>query len=401
MEFPFDYVRGCFPAVDDARTIFFENASSPRILGTVQALREGSSIAGDPEELLSDTRESLAFFLNSNDGWAEEEIVLVPDVLELTKRLSLALAKSFEPGSEIVVTELDDEWSIAAWLELRSKGLNVRFWPLKRPAAGLDAGRLEELLSDRTKLVVASKASSALGTIVELLPVALRIRDHESSLLVNWSPFLSHGPIDVRFLRSDFVLSSTGSFFGSRLGFLWGRRERMKKLREEVPGLFEGLEVDPRDLAAFDAVLRYVEELGLLSQEMQIQPSEDYGRRRHMRRGMQTIRHYERTLTSLALRRLNRVPGATVYGIDDPDQSARRMPHLFFRLANHKPREVATALREAHIRVEHGSCGCPRAMRSLGIPEDEGAICASLAHYNTEAEVERFADALYDIALRG
>jgi selenocysteine lyase/cysteine desulfurase len=401
MEFPFDYVRGCFPTVDDPRTIFFENGSAPRILGTVRALREASTIAERPAELLAETRESLAFFLNSNDAWAEEEIVLVPDVGELARRLSVSLAKSFGPGSEVVVTELDDEWSIAPWLELLERGLSVRFWPLKRPAAGLDAGMLEELLSERTKLVVASKASSALGTIVELLPIALRIRDHESSLLVNWSPFLAHGPVDVRFLRSDFVLSSTGSFFGSRLGFLWGRRERMRKLREEAPEIFDGLEVEPRDLAALDAVLRYVEELGLLAQEMQIQPSEDYGRRRHMRRGMQAIRHYERTLTSLALRRLSRVPGATVYGIDDPDQSALRMPHLFFRLKNHEPREVASRLKEANIRVEHGPCGCPRALRSLGIPEDEGAVCASLAHYNTEAEVERFADALHDISLGG
>jgi selenocysteine lyase/cysteine desulfurase len=120
-----------------------------------------------------------------------------------------------------------------------------------------------------------------------------------------------------------------------------------------------------------------------------------------MRRGMQAIRHYERTLTSLALARLRRVPGATVYGIDDPDQSARRLPHLFFRLKNRTPREVATALRDAHIRVGYGACGSTRALRSLGIPEEEGAVSASLAHYNTEEEVERFADALHEIALRG
>ncbi len=401
MEFPFDYVRGCFSARDDPRTIFFENASSPRVLASVQAIRQASSLADDPEELLAETRESLAFFLNSNDAWAEEEIVLAPDVGELAKRFSLAVAKSFEPGSEVVVTDLDDEWSIAPWLDLEARGLKLRFWPLKRPGTGLDAGQLEELLTERTKLVISSKASSALGTIVELLPLALRIRDHQSSLLVNWSPFLAHGAIDVRFLRSDFVLCSTGSFFGSKLGFLWGRRERMRNLREQAPELFEGFALDPRDVAALGAVLRYVEELGLLAQDMQIQPSEDYGRRRHMRRGMQAIRHYERTLTSLALRRLKRVPGATVYGIDDPDQSARRMPHLFFRLANQSTRHVAAALREAQIHVEHGSCGCPRALRSLGIPENEGAVCASLAHYNTEAEVERFADTLHDIALRG
>jgi selenocysteine lyase/cysteine desulfurase len=273
MEFPLDYVRGCFSASEDPRMIEFENASSPRVLSTVRALREASSLADDPEELYAETRESLAFFLNSNDAWAAEEIVLAPDVTELSTRLTDALSASFEPGAEIVVTELDDEWNLSPWLALEAKGVKLRFWPLKRPVAGLDAGRLDELLSDRTKLVIASKASSALGTIVELLPIALRMRDHPGSLLVNWSPFLAHGAIDVRFLRSDFVLCSTGGFFGSRLGFLWGRRERMRSLRERAPDLFDGVEVSPKDVAALGAVLRYVEELGLLAQDMQIQPS--------------------------------------------------------------------------------------------------------------------------------
>ena len=113
---------------------------------------------------------------------------------------------------------------------------------------------------------------------------------------------------------------------------------------------------------------------------------------------MQAIRHYERTLTSLALRRLAEIPGATVYGIGDWDHSARRMPHLFFRLRDKDPEDVAALLARDNVRVEHGSFGCPRAVRALGLPEDEGAVSASMAHYNTEAEVERFADALHRIA---
>ncbi|MGH9337864.1 MAG: aminotransferase class V-fold PLP-dependent enzyme, partial [Vicinamibacteria bacterium] len=282
---------------------------------------------------------------------------------------------------------------------LEERGIRLKFWPLKRPAAGLDPSRLSELLDERTGLVVVSKASSAFGTIVELLPIALRVRDQKSSLVVNWSSFLSHGAVDVRFLRSDFVLASTSSLFGSRLGLLWGRRERMRELRAGTPGIFDGLEVDSKEVDALGAVLRYVEELGLLSQEMQIQPSEDYGRRRHMRRGMQAIRHYERTLTSLALRRLAQVPGATVYGIDDADHSARRTPRLFFRLEGRDPAEVAVALARENVRVEHGSCGCPRSMKALGLPENEGAVSAVIAHYNSEAEVERFSEALHEIAV--
>jgi selenocysteine lyase/cysteine desulfurase len=398
MDFPLDYVRGCFSRPESPDTVYFKNASAPWVLSTVRALSSRPSLSDDPDEILRDTRESLAVFLNSNESWAEEEIVFAPDVRELARRLSLGLASDLEAGSEVVLTEIDDEWSLAPWLALEERGVKVKFWPLKRPGAGLDLARLSELLTDRTRLVVAAKASSAIGTIVELLPVALQVRDRKSSLVVNWTPFLSHGAIDVRFLRSDFVLASTSSLFGSRVGFLWGRRERMRELREQDPRIFEGLDTEPKEIDALGAALRYVEELGLLTQEMQIQPSEDYGRRRHMRRGMQAIRHYERTLTSLALRRLAEIPGATVYGIDDWDHSARRMPHLYFRLRDKEPAAVVDALARAKVRVEHGSFGCPRAVRALGLPENEGAVSASMAHYNTEAEVERFAEALHGIA---
>jgi selenocysteine lyase/cysteine desulfurase len=398
MDFPLDYVRGCFSRPESPDTVYLRNASAPWVLSTVRALQERASIADDPEDVLRDTRESLAAFLNSNESWAEEEIVFAPDVRDLARRLSLGLAADLEPGSEVVVTEIDDEWSLAPWLALEERGVTVRFWPLKRPGAGLDPATLNDLLNERTRLVVAAKASSAIGTIVELLPVALQVRERKSALVVNWSPFLSHGAVDVRFLRSDFVLASTSSLFGPRVGFLWGRRERMRELRDLNPSIFEGLETEPKEIDALGAALRYVEELGLLAQEMQIQPSEDYGRRRHMRRGMQAIRHYERTLTSLALRRLAEIPGTTIYGIDDSDHSARRMPHLFFRLQDKEPGEVASALARENVKVEHGTIGCPRAVRALGLPENEGAVSASMAHYNSEAEVERFAEALHGIA---
>jgi selenocysteine lyase/cysteine desulfurase len=131
---------------------------------------------------------------------------------------------------------------------------------------------------------------------------------------------------------------------------------------------------------------------------MQLQPSEDYGRRRHMRRGMQAIRHYERALTALALRRLEAVPGATVYGISDPDAAANRMPHILFRLDGLGPEAVASALAEKNVLVGHGNGGSPRLMKALGLPEDEGGCSLAMLHYNRESEIERFADALHEIA---
>lgn len=397
MEFPLDYVRGCFPALEETRSVYLDNATAPRPLGAVRAVRENGNGHAGVAGTLDETRRSLAYFLNSNESWVEQEIRLAEDVETITAALSATLAETFEPGSEILVTELDDESSLAPWLALAERGFEVRFWPIERRGAALDLDRLESLLTERTRLVVMPKASSVVGTIVELLPIAIRVREHPAMLLVNWTPFLAHGAIDVRFLRCDFVVASTEPLFGSRLGFLWGRKERMRELGSLG---VDQRDVDAREVAGLGAALGYVEELGLLAQDMQLQPSEDYARRRHMRRGMQSIRHYERELTSLALRRLSDVPGLTLFGIKDADHAAQRTPTLFFRLSGIEPAALASELESLDVHVCHGSCGAPRLVDALGLSPESGGVRASLSHYNTEEEVNRFAHALHDIAHR-
>lgn len=403
MEFPLDYVRGCFPAFRESRTIYLDNANQPQPLKATELLREPDRRKPSPAEAsaaLDEARVNLAFFLNASEERAVEEIVFAADVNELRNRLSLVLAESFEPGSEIVVTEIDDEASIAPWLALEEKDVKVRFWPIQRRRGSLIIEELEDLLSDRTRLVAAAKSAAATGTIVELLPLAIRLQDHPADYLIHWTPFLAHGAIDVRFLRADFLIASTRPLFGAELAFLWGRRDRIQSLREQKPDVFDGLSPEPKELLALNAVLGYVEELGLLSQDMQIQPSEDYGRRRYMRRGMQSIRHYERTLTSLLLKRLSQLPKVSVYGINDFDAAALRTPDVLFGVEGIRPAEVTDALRSRHIQVSDGSHGCPRLMRTLGLSAELGAVRASLAHYNRPEEIETFADVLHDIVPR-
>ena len=398
MDFPLEYARANFSALEGSDTVYFDHAGSPLSLRVVDAAEEAGLPDEPPYELLKETRESLASFLNSNNAWAEDEILVAADAFDLEHRVSEAISRDFEAGSEIIVSELDEESNLAHWLALRERDLVVKFLPMTLPKGESSLARLEELMTDRTRLVVVPKVSAALGTIAELLPAALRIRDHSSaSLLVHWTPFIAHGAVDVRFLRADFVLTSTRPLFGSSPALLWGKRERMSVLKSADRKLFEGMEASSESVAGLGAALRYVEEIGHLSHEMQVQPSEDYGRRRHMRRGMQSIRHYEHSLTSLALRRLAAVRGTRVYGIEDSDGAAHRIPNLMFSVEGMSPEEIVAGLGEQGIRVLAGNQDCPRTMKALGLSEHEGAVSVTLAHYNRKEEIERFAEALQDI----
>lgn len=86
--------------------------------------------------------------------------------------------------------------------------------------------------------------------------------------------------------------------------------------------------------------------------------------------------------------------GATIYGVADPAEAALRVPTICFNLDGITPVEVVTRMAEADLGIRDGHMYAPRLMERLGLSIDSGAVRASLVHYNTAQEVERFADVL-------
>jgi len=280
----------------------------------------------------------------------------------------------------------------------------VKFWPVEADAR-LDIERLGSMLTDRTRLVAVTKASNAVGTIVDLIPIAERIHAHGGHLFVDAGHFAPHGPLDVRFFGCDFLVCSGYKVFGPHMAFLWGRRELLDSLpivREDfvadrTPDKYETGTYSYEAVAGMDAAIAYIEELGRRSSELPLAPQDAVGRRGDIRRGMQAIRQYERDLTGQLLRLVGEIPEVKVYGIDRPNHDAYRTPTLCFTVKGVPAPDVSRQLAQQGISVRDGNQHCPRLMRALGLPEHEGAVRASLVHYNSYEEVNRFADALAQI----
>jgi selenocysteine lyase/cysteine desulfurase len=137
-----------------------------------------------------------------------------------------------------------------------------------------------------------------------------------------------------------------------------------------------------------DAAVQYLESLG--------RTDSDEPRRARLERALASIRAYEQTLTVEMLRVLNDV-GADIYGIKDSNRICERVPTLFFNLPKTSPARVTEELAKRDIGVRDGHMYAPRLMRRLGLSVETGAARASLVHYNTLAEVQKFADALAEI----
>jgi selenocysteine lyase/cysteine desulfurase len=65
-----------------------------------------------------------------------------------------------------------------------------------------------------------------------------------------------------------------------------------------------------------------------------------------------------------------------------------------FNLPNAPPAQVTEAMAEAGIGVRDGHMYAPRLMRRLGLDPNSGVVRASLVHYNTVNEIQRFRDVL-------
>ena len=143
-----------------------------------------------------------------------------------------------------------------------------------------------------------------------------------------------------------------------------------------------------------DAAITYLEDLG-----NRVSPNGNAdSRRARLLSAMDAIRNYEALLSTELLRALSKLKGITLYGIQEPRFASRRVPTVCFNLEGVAPSAVASSLASKGIGVRDGNMYSPRLLERLGIPPESGVVRASLVHYNTLDEIDRFVQELRKIA---
>ena len=86
---------------------------------------------------------------------------------------------------------------------------------------------------------------------------------------------------------------------------------------------------------------------------------------------------------------MQRIEGATVYGIADPAHFEHRVPTVACRLDGYTPRQVTERLGAEGVFVWDGNYYALAVMQRLGLEESGGAVRIGPVHYNTPAEIDR------------
>jgi len=409
--FPINWVRQQFPALHKGdKFVFFDNGAGAQIPKSVldavhdhlvfRNVQRGGRYRRSQEvdATIERARQSVAIFLNAREA---SEVAFGMNATSFIRLVSLALAEILGERKEIIVSDLDHEANIATWLALQSKGVQIRWWKTREDGT-LHPQDLEGLLSSRTRLVACAVASNALGSIVDVKQVARMAHAAGAEVFLDAVHYAPHAAIDVQDWDCDYLVCSGYKIFAPHMGFLWGKRallEALPTFREdfipdEIPSKIEVGTFVYENVAGMDAAVAYLEALGRTF----LTNSHTASRRKCLIAGMESIRHYEASLSAEILQRLADLNDVSVYGIHDKAQVDRRVPTICFTVKQKSPAQIAAQCAQNGIGVRDGNMYSPRLLHRLGIPAGAGVVRASLVHYNTVEEINHFVAVLGRIA---
>jgi cysteine desulfurase family protein (TIGR01976 family) len=330
------------------------------------------------DELMERARVAAAEFT----GGEPEGIAFGANMTTLNFLLAHALARTLEPGDEIVVTALDHDANVSPWLLLaQDHGLTVRTAPIRAKDVTLDVDALEALIGERTRVVAFTLASNAVGSIPDAARIAAAAHRVGALAWADAVHLAPHRRLRAREIGLDVLLCSPYKFFGPHVGIAAIRpdlaetlpADRVRPAEEHPPGhRFETGTQSHEAIAGAVAAVDYLRSLGDGDLDS-------------------AFKRIEGHETDLAKRFLAGLPErATLYGIHAVEG---RTPTFCFNVEGRRPREVAEALGECGIYVWDGNYYALEPMRALGL-EDGGAVRAGFLHYTTEDEVDRLLEAL-------
>lgn len=360
-------------------------------------LRHGGSNSGGPfltshytDDITNAARAAVMDFYNAR---RPDEIVFGQNMTSLNFSLSRALARTWQPGDEIIVTRLDHDANISPWLlAAQDSGVVVRWLDFDPTDCTLRLDILPDLLNEKTRLLAITYASNAVGSISDVKRAAELAHAAGALVLVDSVHFGPHGLIDVQAINCDFLISSSYKYFGPHTGILYGKYELLDNLMAykvrpapaKPAGKWETGTQSFESLAGVTSAVDYLAAIG----------GEAGSRRERLVQAMQRIKMYEMSLSQRFLVGATQVAGLRVYGITDVERLAERTPTFAVSLEGMSAEAVATRLGEQGIFVWHGHYYAVAVMERLGMLEQGGLVRIGFVHYNTMAEVDRVIIAL-------
>jgi cysteine desulfurase/selenocysteine lyase len=349
-------------------------------------------LGAESTQAFEEARAKVAAFLGAPE---RDEVIFTKNISEGLNLVANTLAWAtgdlrLGEGDEVVITEMEHHSNIVPWQLLTERtGATLRWFGLT-DSGELDLANLDELITERTKVVSLTWVSNMLGTINPVAEITRRAHEVGAIVVVDAAQAAPQLPIDLAAMpdqeRPD-ILGFTGhKVVGpTGIGVLWGRRSLLEQLPPFLGGgeMIETVRMERSTYAGiphkFEAgTPPIVEAVGLGA-------AVDY--LGHI--GLETIRAHEHAITAYALEGLQSVPGLTVLG---PTDAARRGGAISFELDGVHPHDIAQVLDSRGVAVRAGHHCAKPAHARFGV---QSSTRMSSYLYTTPAEIDALVEGLH------
>ena len=403
-------LRTQFPAlsrrVHDLPAVYFDGAAGTqvpqRVIDAISEylVRHNANHEGvfatsvDSDRVLDEAHRAAADFLGTADSGT---VAFGANMTTLTFALSRALARTWQPGDEIVLTRLEHDANFTPWvLAAEDAGVTVRTIDIDPSNCTLRLDEYRQVLGPRTRLVAVGCASNAVGTVNPVKRICGWAREAGALSFLDAVHYAPHDLISVEDWQCDFLICSAYKFFGPHVGLMYGRREQLEALRPyklrpspiDLPGRWMTGTQNHECIAGTLAAIDYLADIGRT-----VTDDAPLGRREALESAFAAIRPYERALLDRLLDGLSDLPTLTVWGITDPTRRQDRFPTVSVTHARLAAKPLAEHLAAHGIFAWHGNYYALPLTERLGL-EPDGMVRFGMVHYNTTAEVDRLLDVL-------
>jgi cysteine desulfurase / selenocysteine lyase len=291
-------------------------------------------------------------------------------------------------GDEILLSELEHHSNIIPWqLAARDTGAALRYIPVTDEGR-LDLTELDQLLTERTKLLAVSGMSNVLGTVPPIRRLADAAHAVGALLLVDAAQLVPHAPTDVAALDCDFLAFSGHKMLGpTASGGLYARRELLEQMEPFMGGGEMIREVYPDHATWNEIPWKFEAGTMNIAQEVGLGAAIDY----LIDLGMDKVQSHEQALTAYAIERLSEA-GARIIG---PTNVEDRGAEVAFTYRDVHPHDLSQVLDQEGVAIRAGHHCTQLLHRRFGIP---ATARASFYVYNTPEDVDELVAALQKAA---
>ena len=392
-----ELIRKEFPilhqSVNGKPLIYLDNAAtSQKPLAVINAIddyynrynsnihRGAHHLAQLATEAYEKARKTVATHINAE----EREINFVRGTTEAINLVASSYGRKFVGGGdEIIISGLEHHSNIVPWQMLcEEKGAVLKVIPVNE-AGEIDYNAYLQFLSPKTKIVSIAYISNALGTINPVKEVIAEAHKVGAVVFIDGAQALPHKMVDVKDLDCDFLGFSGHKVFASTgIGILYGKASLLEQMPpymgggemiknvtfekttyNELPYKFEAGTPHIEGGIALGAAINYINSIGV-----------------------DKIEAYEHQLLEYGTEKLLEIDELKIIGT-----AANKSSVLSFLVKDVHSYDLGVLLNEQGIAIRTGHHCCQPLMDRFGI---EGTCRASLAFYNTHAEIDALAKAI-------